>query len=294
MKEIKRLISIITVLLCVIALNSWFHVNPVFAANDSELVVSSTQGNKGDEVTVKVQLQSNSGLAGLQYSLQYDTSALSLVSANPIENALREPTINTQNEGMIVYIYAEARSNTRTGDLMEVKFKILDGANNDNISLKLIDVMGVDNDVNVVNVKTNVGGITLTGANGGNNNSDAQNNATSNNNATQGNNIEQNNNATQENGNAENNNNTENNNAENNNGNVNSSNDINNTQTDKDGNVVSNNSNDKNKENNSDKKSNKGIIIVVVILIIAVLAGAGYFIYNKKYKNNKDNNNSIM
>lgn len=284
MSTIKKLTNIITILLCIVGLHFYFATVPVFAADDCELILSSIQGKKGDEVTIKMTLQSNPGLAGLQYTIKYDTSALSLVSAKGIEDTFSAPVVNTENEGSVVYVFAEARSNTRTGDLMEVTFKILDGANSNNVVLKLDSVMGVDNDINIVNVKTTIGGIKLTetgnvGEN--NNNTDVANNPTTNNNVTSDNNSTQDNNTTVDN--------KENNNAGNSNNSDNINNSTNNTKTDKDGNIISDNSNNK---NNSNNKSNKGIIIFIVVAIIAVLAVAGYIIYNKKFKKNNDNSDN--
>lgn len=284
MSTIKKLINIITILLCIIGLHFYFVVVPVLAAGDCELVLSSVQGSKGDEVTIKMTLQSNSGLAGLQYIIKYDTSALSLVSAKGIEGTFSDPVVNTENEGSIVYVFAEARSNTRTGDLLEVTFKILDGANSSNVALKLDEVMGVDNDVNIVNVKTTVGGIKLTetgNAGQNNNNTDVANNSTTNNNSTNGDNSTLGNNATSGN--------KGDNNIGNSNSTDNANNSLDNTKTDKDGNIIPDNVNDK---NNSDNKSNKGIVIIIIIVIIALLAVSAYVIYNKKYKKNNDNGNN--
>ena len=284
MSTIKRLINIVTILLCIMGLQFYFVADPVLAAGDCELILSSTQGKKGDEVTIKMTLQSNPGLAGLQYTIKYDTSALSLVSAKGIESTFSDPIVNTENEGAIVYVFAEARSNTRTGDLMEATFKILDGANSNNVALKLDSVMGVDNDINIVNVKTTIGGIELTetgNAGENNNNTDVGNNPTSNNNATNGDNSALGNNPTVDN--------TGDNNSGNSNNTDNVNNSLNNTRIDKDGNVISDNINDK---NNSDNKSNKGIIIIIIVVIIAILAVSGYVIYNKKYKKNNDNDDN--
>lgn len=236
MSIIKRLINIIIILLCIIGLQFYVVTIPVFAAGDCELILSSVQGNKGDEVTVKMTLESNPGLAGLQYTIKFDTSALSLVSAKKIENTFSDPIVNTENEGSIVYVFAEARSNTRTGDLLEVTFKILDGANSDNVVLKLDDIMGVDNDINIVNVKTTIGGIQLIEAgNAGtnNNNTDAENNPTSNNNGTSNDNSTLGNNPTVDN--------KEDNSTGNSNNSDNINNSTNNTKTDKEGNIIPDN-----------------------------------------------------
>lgn len=284
MSIIKRLINIIIILLCIIGLQFYVVTIPVFAAGDCELILSSVQGNKGDEVTVKMTLQSNPGLAGLQYTIKFDTSALSLVSAKKIENTFSDPIVNTQNEGSIVYVFAEARSNTRTGDLLEVTFKILDGANSDNVALKLDDIMGVDNDINIVNVKTTIGGIQLIEAgNAGtnNNNTDAENNPTSNNNGTSNDNSTLGNNPTVDN--------KEDNSTGNSNNSDNINNSTNNTKTDKEGNIIPDNSSDK---NNSDNQSNKGIIIFIIVVIVVLLAVAGYVVYNKKFKKNNDNSDN--
>lgn len=284
MSIIKKLINIIIILLCIIGLQFYVVTIPVFAAGDCELILSSVQGNKGDEVTVKMTLQSNPGLAGLQYTIKFDTSALSLVSAKKIENTFSDPIINTENEGSIVYVFAEARSNTRTGDLLEVTFKILDGANSDNVALKLDDIMGVDNDINIVNVKTTIGGIQLIEAgNAGtnNNNTDAENNPTSNNNGTSNDNSTLGNNPTVDN--------KEDNSTGNSNNSDNINNSTNNTKTDKEGNIIPDNSSDK---NNSDNQSNKGIIIFIIVVIVVLLAVAGYVVYNKKFKKNNDNSDN--
>lgn len=284
MSIIKRLINIIIILLCIIGLQFYVVTIPVFAAGDCEFILSSIQGNKGDEVTVKMTLQSNPGLAGLQYTIKFDTSALSLVSAKKIENTFSDPIVNTQNEGSIVYVFAEARSNTRTGDLLEVTFKILDGANSNNVALKLDDIMGVDNDINIVNVKTTIGGIQLIEAgNAGtnNNNTDAENNPTSNNNGTSNDNSTLGNNPTVDN--------KEDNSTGNSNNSDNINNSTNNTKTDKEGNIIPDNSSDK---NNSDNQSNKGIIIFIIVVIVVLLAVAGYVVYNKKFKKNNDNSDN--
>lgn len=279
MSTIKKLINIIIILLCIIGLQFYFIDVPAFAADDCELILSSVQGGKGDEVTIKMTLQANSGLAGLQYTIKYDTSALSLVSAKGIDDTFSNPIVNIENKGDIVYVFAEATSNTRTGDLMEATFKILDGANSDNIALKLDKVMGVDNDVNIVNVKTTIGGIKLTetgNAGANNNNTGDGNNTASNNNGVPDNNSIPDNHTTVDN---------EGNTADNSNNSDNINNSENNTKTDKDGNIVSDNSNDK---NNSNNKSNKGIMIFIIVVVIAGLAVAGYVIYNKKFKKNND------
>ncbi len=284
MSIIKRLINIIIILLCIIGLQFYVVNIPVFAAGDCELILSSVQGNKGDEVTVKMTLQSNPGLAGLQYTIKFDTSALSLVSAKKIENTFSDPIVNTENQGSIVYVFAEARSNTRTGDLLEVTFKILDGANSNNVALKLDDIMGVDNDINIVNVKTTIGGIQLIDAgNAGtnNNNTDVENNPTSNNNGTSNDNSTLGNNSTVDN--------KEDNSTGNSNNSDNINNSTNNTKTDKEGNIIPDNSSDK---NNSDNQSNKGIIIFIIVVIVVLLAVAGYIVYNKKFKKNNDNSDN--
>jgi len=268
-KIIKNLVCMLSVLFCIIGFFDWTNI-PVMAADESELVISSAEGSKGDEVTVKVTLQSNSGMAGLQFKLKYDKSALSLVSANANESTISDPVVNKDGDGFVGYVFAQANSNTNTGDLLELKFKILDGANSDNLSLEFSDVMGVDNDVQIINVKTTNANIQLLEENNAGDNNAEQNNGNDNN---TGMNNETTPNASDYHTNASNNSN-------------------NNLATDNQGNIIesSNSLSSDHSENNTEakSKSKKLIVIIVIIIIIAVAAAIGYIFYNKKKQNHSN------
>ena len=128
---------------------------PSYAA-DSKLSVSAdkTTADVGDTITVKVSISANSGLSGLDFNLNYDTSCFQYVSSST-SSLFEMPVINDSVSGKVRFSGISSGVVTSAGELLTVKFKVLKTEG----KLSVTFIEACDGDNNPVN---NVGTSSLT------------------------------------------------------------------------------------------------------------------------------------
>ena len=139
----KKIISIIVAVVLVMSIAftvvyaSNSNVKTSSASNTPEFVVESTSGKVGDTVSVNVMIKNNPGITALQLNVSYSAKDLELVS---IENGgLFSDSVThsklDKNPIIISWYSSSSEDESTNGCLATLKFKILDGATNSNISI---------------------------------------------------------------------------------------------------------------------------------------------------------------
>lgn len=113
----KKLIS----LLVVVAMMAACLGTAVFAADETKITVESVDAARGEEVTVAVSIEGNPGFAATKITLEFDTTALELVSIDVTDMLLDGAAVN--NEKGIVS-FARTSNVTEDGVLMTATFKV--------------------------------------------------------------------------------------------------------------------------------------------------------------------------
>ena len=133
-KDCKRILSA-TVCAVTAAVFAMAGTGEVSAEGAAQLTVSAVEGYAGDTVTVSVALENNPGIAGTAFQLEYDTSVLELVGVvmdpetEDVANSIwTGPTMKDDTPGIVTYANAKEKNVNKSGNLFEVEFKIVDGA----------------------------------------------------------------------------------------------------------------------------------------------------------------------
>lgn len=168
-KDCKRILSA-TVCAAMAAVFAMAGTGEVSAEGAAQLVVSAVEGYEGDTVTVSVALENNPGIAGTAFQLEYDTSVLELVGIvmDPETEDVKDsiwtgPTMKDDTPGIVTYANAKEKNVTKSGNLFQVEFKIVNGANIGESVLTLggrlefVNADEQDIEVTPVNGKVNVG-----------------------------------------------------------------------------------------------------------------------------------------
>ncbi len=140
----KKLLSILfaLVILCM-------GVIPSYAANPRISVSTVSSASVGDTITVSVNLSANSGLAGVNFTVFFNTSDFQLVSNSVSTNSLFMGDKNIGN-GSIKYAGVSADAINSGGTLLSFKLKVLKTGGK--ISLSINDA--IDENDRFVNVST--------------------------------------------------------------------------------------------------------------------------------------------
>ena len=156
----KRIFSIAIVL---IMLCSMLAV-PAFAAGNGSMSMGSASGNRGDTVTLSVNLNSNPGLVTMTIRVSYDTSVLQLTNvSNP--GLLVGAQLNTSYGSPYTISWvdgATTTNNTKTGTIATFTFKILDNAKIGDSTVALQFVDSYDTDYNENSFTATSGKVTVT------------------------------------------------------------------------------------------------------------------------------------
>ena len=140
----KKILSVLIVLVMLCGLL----VVPASAAGNGSLSMGSASGNRGDTVTLRVNLNSNPGLVTMTIRISYDTSVLQLTNvSNP--GLLVGAQLNTSYGSPYTISWvdgATTTNNTKTGTIATFTFKILDNAKigDSTVSLQFIDSYDTD------------------------------------------------------------------------------------------------------------------------------------------------------
>lgn len=156
----KRIFSIAIVLIMLCSLLA-VHA---YAAGNGSISMGSASGNRGDTVTLSVNLNSNPGLVTMSIRVSYDTSVLQLTNvSNP--GLLVGAQLNTSYGSPYTISWvdgATTTNNTKTGTIATFTFKILDNAKigDSTVSLQFVD--SYDTDYNENSFSATSGKVTVT------------------------------------------------------------------------------------------------------------------------------------
>ena len=151
----KKLFSILCaiVILCI-------SVIPSYGANPKISVSTVSSASVGDTITVSVNLSANSGLAGVNFTVSFNTSDFQLVSDSVSTNALFVGDKSIGN-GSIKYAGISADAINSSGTLLSFKLKVLKTGGK--ISLSIKDA--IDENDRFVNVSTSGATVSCSHAN---------------------------------------------------------------------------------------------------------------------------------
>ena len=139
-------------------------IEPVAFLNE-KLIVSSETAKAGENVTVKVNVENNPGLAAFRFYMDYDTSLLNVVSINQ-GSALADGSLRhnlTIADGKLIVIWDYPENSLADGELFEITFTVSENAPVGEIPLTIYyDAEDVCNE-DLENVEFSVieGGITV-------------------------------------------------------------------------------------------------------------------------------------
>ena len=122
MNKLKR---IITALLAAAVL----FTGAVAFAEDTNINISAAEPNEDGTITVTVSLQGGENVAGAQFALEYDDSALELVKTkNGAMTSGGLTATNDQNPGSVIFVWAAIMGSKESGELLKLTFRPKDGA----------------------------------------------------------------------------------------------------------------------------------------------------------------------
>lgn len=147
----KRFLSVFLILVIFCSL-----VIPVNAASPAVSVSSSkTAVDKGDTVTISVNIASGSNLYGIKFKVEYNTSDFGYVAGSVSASNIFMVEPNDRNKGCIVYSGVSMSPVTTSGALMSFKLKVLNYGGK--ISITVIEALDENDEATTVKAT----GITL-------------------------------------------------------------------------------------------------------------------------------------
>lgn len=114
---------------------------PCFAANPS-VSVKAPNAVSGETITVTVNLSANSGLAGLQFTVNFNSSDFQLVSGSAKESSLFTAIV-TEKSKSVEYTGVAVNPVNSSGTVLTFKLKVLKTGGN--ISVNIIEALNGDN-----------------------------------------------------------------------------------------------------------------------------------------------------
>lgn len=165
----KKIISIIVAIVLVmsIAITATYasnsNVKTTSASSTPEFVVESTSGKVGETVSVNIMVKNNPGITALQLNVSYSEKNLQLTS---IENgglfndAITHSKLD-KNPIIISWYSSSSEDESANGCLATLKFKILDGATDSNISITYDEENVFNSAFNNVKFNTTPGAVSV-------------------------------------------------------------------------------------------------------------------------------------
>ena len=150
----KKIIALLASLMLILSL-----AVTAFAA-ETILTVETVNGTfkAGDEVTVGVKLSNNPGIAGMTFALDYDKTRIKLIGYE--DSGIKGWTIGVENAGAS---WAEAKNYTGNGEILKLKFKVLNDVESGFAKISIIELDVFNLDEEPVANSTVSGGITVKG-----------------------------------------------------------------------------------------------------------------------------------
>lgn len=155
----KKILSCIVALLLIISAIPF----AASAADGAAITVSNASNCPGKEVTVTVYLQNTeTGIAGLDVTLVYDSTVLTCTSDSEIEGALGSLNVfvNTGNAGRVKIICDAYKNVTTSGTLVTLTFEINENAKGSTM-ISIDKVVAGDNVGNSISVASGSGTVTV-------------------------------------------------------------------------------------------------------------------------------------
>ena len=133
----KRIFSFLLIIAIVCA-----SVVPCFAANPSVSIKTSSTATVGEIITVSVNLSANSGLAGIQFAVNFNNSEFELVKGSAQASSLFT-AIPVEKTSSVEFSGVSVNAVNSSGAILTFKLKVLKtgGA----ISIKILDAINGDN-----------------------------------------------------------------------------------------------------------------------------------------------------
>lgn len=137
--------NVIVCALTVILLISCMAVKPAYAADNVNIKVGDITTSADGTYSVPIIIENNTGLAGVIFKVNYDTTVLKLVKTETSKDIFTTSIINKATVGSVTYVYAEAGNTTGNGTLFTLQFKsVAKSATTTDITITNIDLCDSD------------------------------------------------------------------------------------------------------------------------------------------------------
>ena len=109
--------------------------------NAPTITVATVNGSAGKEVTVGISIENNPGIAGMTFALDYDKTRIELVGYE--DSGMKGWTIGVENAGAS---WAEISDYTDNGEILKLKFRVLDNAADGMAHIRIIELETFNSD----------------------------------------------------------------------------------------------------------------------------------------------------
>ena len=124
--------------------------------NAPTITVATVNGSAGKEVTVGISIENNPGIAGMTFALDYDKTRIELVGYE--DSGMKGWTIGVENAGAS---WAEIADYTDNGEILKLKFRVLDNAADGMAHIRIIELETFNSDEKEVKTVAASGGVNV-------------------------------------------------------------------------------------------------------------------------------------
>ena len=124
--------------------------------NAPTMTVATVNGSAGKEVTVGISIENNPGIAGMTFALDYDKTRIELVGYE--DSGMKGWTIGVENAGAS---WAEIADYTDNGEILKLKFRVLDNAADGMAHIRIIELETFNSDEKEVKTVAASGGVNV-------------------------------------------------------------------------------------------------------------------------------------
>ena len=124
--------------------------------NVPTITVATVNGSAGKEVTVGISIENNPGIAGMTFALDYDKTRIELVGYE--DSGMKGWTIGVENAGAS---WAEIADYTDNGEILKLKFRVLDNAADGMAHIRIIELKTFNSDEKEVKTVASSGSVNV-------------------------------------------------------------------------------------------------------------------------------------
>ena len=143
----KRVVSVLMVLVLVIA--NLFFTGNIKALDGIRVYAAETSCSAGEQITIPICIENNTGLMGFSFELSYDNkklSPISIVNGDLTSTGLLNDSIKTSKDNTFKVNWSASDNVSGDGTLFNVKFNVLENVSGDtNIELSYVQNDTYDN-----------------------------------------------------------------------------------------------------------------------------------------------------